>query len=123
MNAFIIFAILAVVAFIVFALIFMYQLRTYEKPLEQETHEDMAFCEAVEEPFSKDKVYKYQTPFDDKLIELGVKEKWDANREALLRSDYIIPLKTDSFFEFIDFSFFWSTSVEGFDFWNEISKK
>lgn len=109
MNAFIIFAILAVVAFIIFAFVFMYQLRAYEKPLEQETAEVYP--------------YKYQTPFDDKLIELGVKEKWDTNREALLQSDYIIPLKLDNFSEFINFSFFWSTSVEGFDFWNEISKK
>ena len=109
MNAFIILAILAVVAFIIFAFVFMYQLRTYEKPLAREMPEAYP--------------HKYQTPFDDKLIELGVKEKWDTNREALFQSGYIIPLKLDNFSEFINFSFFWSTSVEGFDFWNDISNK
>lgn len=48
MNAFIILAILAVVAFIIFAFVFMYQLRTYEKPLEQETHEGEDFWKNIQ---------------------------------------------------------------------------
>ena len=110
MNVFIIFAILAVVAFIIFAFVFMYQLRTYEEPLEQETPEVYS--------------YKYQTPFDDKLIELGVKEKWSANyaRRGSWPSEILFP-SGNAFNDFIDRSFDWKSTPEGFAFWNEISKK
>ena len=110
MNAFIILAILAVVAFIIFAFVFMYQLRTYEKPSEHEMPEAYP--------------YKYQTPFDDKLIELGVKEKWDdAWEEQGSGNDDVDHFKGTSFCGFIMMSLNWTTSKEGFGFWNEISNK
>ena len=110
MNTFIIFAILAVVAFIIFAFVFMYQLRTYEKPLAHEMPEAYP--------------YKYQTPFDDKLIELGVKEKWDAAWEEQGRGNADVDqYKGMSFCVFIMASLSWPASKEGFDFWNEISEK
>ena len=110
MNAFIIFAILAVVAFIIFAFVFMYQLRSYEEPLEQETPEVYP--------------YKYKTPFDDKLIELGVKVQWDAAWEEQGRGDGDVDhYKGTSFCVFIMASLSWPASREGFDFWNDISNK
>lgn len=118
MNAFIIFAILAIVAFIVFAFVFMYRLRTYEKPLEEETPEVYP--------------HKYQTPFDDKLIELGVKEKWDANLEAFLTSGHETSLweyhrrqaeKELDWLTFICVSFLYKETPEGEDFWKELQTK
>ena len=110
MDAFIIFAILAVVAFIIFAFDFMYRLRTYEKSLEQET--------------PKVYPYKYQTPFDDKLIELGVKEKWDSNWENQGRAGDCAEHYAEGSFEyFIGVSFDWDKTEDGTSFWYKISKK
>jgi hypothetical protein len=63
--------IILAVVFVIFRFAFMRgvgrQNAAYEEALEFESHEP--------------KGYKYKTPFDDKLIELGVKEQWDANWE------------------------------------------
>lgn len=91
-----------------------------------------AFDKALEDAFLNAKVYKYQTPFDDKLIELGVKEQFDSNVDACLKEAqysgiperFIHRIETaPSFDVLIGESFIWSKTPEGHEFWLEISKK
>ena len=108
-----IFIILAIILVVALILAFMRgvgkQIMAYEESLEFQSHEP--------------KVYKYKTLFDAKLIELGVKEKWDANFEAQEKDWPLDPLEeTNCFMDFIVRSFEWEKTTEGEEFWSEISK-
>ena len=74
-------------------------------------------------------VTKYPTKWDWKLEELGVKEEWDRERGAYIKSvsfklPYYYVLREDSDFRsFIKSSFFWGGTSAGFDYWLKISEK
>lgn len=106
MNTYYLLGILFVSVFIVFTFMFMRGLA------KQREAEEKAF---------KKKVYKYQLPFDAKLIELGVKEKWDHNREHFGFKN--INVTTTSFGGFISSSFDWNKTSEGSEFWKNISNE
>lgn len=90
-----------------------------------------AFDKALEGAFLNAKVYKYQTPFDDKLVELGVKEKFDNNLQIRLNrvagkyEELVLRdiLESTTFSKLVYRSFNWSKTPEGHEFWLEISKK
>ena len=72
--------------------------------------------------------YKYKTKFDDKLIELGVKDRWAFNLSQQCEKDDVEVSwrlawveKQKTFHLFLAGSFQWDRSLEGFNFWYKLA--
>lgn len=65
--------------------------------------------------------------FKNKLIELGVYEQWEnnvINQNLSSLSNFIVSLNSvNNFWYFINGSFKWDSTPEGYDFWLDISNK
>lgn len=72
---------------------------------------------------------EFKKEYDDKLIELGIRDKFVANIEA--DKEYQRKPKTilkainsqEAFEFFVSFAFYWDSTPEGEDFWRTISEK
>lgn len=63
---------------------------------------------------------KVKTEWVEKLKQLGVYDKWIANIQIQFGQPGNRPDRMISWMSFINWSFCWSTSIEGTSFWKEI---